>query len=132
MRLVPNQDPEDIAKKFTNYVKSLIPKNAEFTEIKHSGAYPYVAPTYLPIYNIAKKCLTVTFGKKCIFDGVGGSIGFVPIVAKELNIPCLLIGLGKPSDNIHAPNEHISVDNYLKGIKAIRELLNLIGNNNVK
>lgn len=132
MRLVPNQDPTDIAKKFSSYVKSLIPKNAEFTEIKHSGAFPYMAPTDLPIYDIAKKCLTKAFGKKCTFDGVGGSIGFVPIVTKELNVPCLLIGLGKPSDNIHAPNEHISVNNYLNGIKAIRELLDLIGKKNVK
>lgn len=130
MRLVPNQDPTDIAKKFTDYVKSLVPKNAELTEIKHSGALPYAAPTSLPIYDIAKKCLTKAFGKKCIFDGVGGSIGFVPIVAKALNVPCLLIGIGKPSDNIHAPNEHLSVKSYLLGIKAIKSLLNSIGSKN--
>lgn len=126
MRLVPNQDPEDIAKKFTKYVKSLVPKGMIIEVQNLSGTLAYKAPTSDPVFGLAKKCLTKSFGKEAIYDGVGGSIGFVPIVAKKLNVPCLLIGFGKPSDNIHAPNEHIDLNSFLNGIKAITELLNNI------
>lgn len=132
MRLVPNQDPLKIEKLFTKYVRSLTPKGVELKVKSLSGSYSYVAPINNPVFKIAKECLTKNFGKKCIFDGVGGSIGFVPIVAKELNVPCLLIGFGKPSDNIHAPNEHISLNNYLKGINAIERLLDVIGSKYAK
>jgi acetylornithine deacetylase/succinyl-diaminopimelate desuccinylase-like protein len=123
MRLVPNQNPDKIAKLFTAYVKKLVPKGLKLAFINHSGSFPYKAPTKDPVFDLAKRCLTKSFGDKAVFDGVGGSIGFVPIMATALKVPCLLIGFGLPGDNIHAPNEHIAISGYLNGINAICELL---------
>jgi acetylornithine deacetylase/succinyl-diaminopimelate desuccinylase-like protein len=34
-------------------------------------------------------------------------------------VPCVLIGFGLPDENAHAPDEHIALENYYGGIKAI-------------
>jgi acetylornithine deacetylase/succinyl-diaminopimelate desuccinylase-like protein len=33
-------------------------------------------------------------------------------------IPCVLLGFGLPDENAHAPDEHISLDNYFGGIRS--------------
>jgi acetylornithine deacetylase/succinyl-diaminopimelate desuccinylase-like protein len=33
-------------------------------------------------------------------------------------VPCVLMGFGLPDENAHAPDEHISLENYFGGIKA--------------
>jgi acetylornithine deacetylase/succinyl-diaminopimelate desuccinylase-like protein len=126
MRLVPNQDPKKIANLFKKYVKDITPKDVVLNITEHSGAYPYKAPTTDPVFDIAKESLTEVFGNKTVFNGVGGSIGFVPIVAQKLKVPCVMIGYGLPTDNIHAPNEHILLDNFLGGIRATAGLLEKI------
>jgi acetylornithine deacetylase/succinyl-diaminopimelate desuccinylase-like protein len=127
MRLVPNQNPDKIYQSFKKYVKSLTPKNVEIRIINHSNALPYKAPTASPIFGIAKKALKTAFHKEALFTGVGGSIGFVPIMAKALGVPCLMIGFGLPDDGAHAPNEHFHLDNYLNGIKAMMGFYKTLG-----
>jgi acetylornithine deacetylase/succinyl-diaminopimelate desuccinylase-like protein len=122
MRLVPDQNPEEIAKIFKSYVKKLIPADFKLRVIYHSGSLPYKAPTDNNIFNLTKECLSKAFGDQTVYDGVGGSIGFVPIVVNKLKVPCLLIGFGLPTDNVHAPNEHLPLVNYLNGIDAMFDL----------
>jgi acetylornithine deacetylase/succinyl-diaminopimelate desuccinylase-like protein len=33
-------------------------------------------------------------------------------------IPCVLLGFGLPDENAHAPDEHISLENYFGGIRS--------------
>ena len=40
-----------------------------------------------------------------------------------LGAPVLLMGFGLPGENAHAPDEWISVENYLGGIRAAATLL---------
>ena len=36
-------------------------------------------------------------------------------------VPCILLGFGLPDDNIHAPNEHIALENYFGGINTVAQ-----------
>ena len=119
MRLVPNQNPDKIFSLFSKYVKSIIPKGMKLRIIDHSNALPYKAPTDSPVFDLMKQSLKRVYGKDAVFSGVGGSIGFVPIVANALGVPCIMVGFGLPDENLHAPNEHFEVDNYIKGIKTM-------------
>ena len=51
----------------------------------------------------------------------GGSIPIVGMFKECLGIPSVLAGFGLPDDNIHAPNEKISISNYERGIDAMVE-----------
>lgn len=127
MRLVPNQDADVIYKQFTAYIKSIAPKSVKVSISKHASSLPYKAPTNHPIFDLAKASLKETFGRAAVFQGVGGSIGFVPVMAKALNVPCIMIGFGLPTDNLHSPNESIDLDNYYQGQKAMVNFYTKIG-----
>lgn len=126
MRLVQDQDPQKIFAAFSRYVTSLVPKGMKIEIKDHSSALPYKAPVEEPVFQLMKKSLKEIYKKEAVFGGVGGSIGFVPIMAKALNVPCLMIGFGLPDDNLHAPNEHFDINNYLLGIKAIARFFSLL------
>lgn len=120
MRLVPNQNPDKIFKLFKKYIKEIAPKSVKITKIKNlAGAYTYKAPTEHSVYSLAKESLKKSFGKKPLFTALGGTIGFVPVVAEAIDAPCLLIGFGLPDENLHAPNENFSIKNYYKGIETM-------------
>ena len=59
------------------------------------------------------------FGRAPVFIGTGGSIGPVATFDRVLHLPQVLIGLGLPDDNIHAPNEKFSLRQFFGGIKTI-------------
>ena len=39
-------------------------------------------------------------------------------VCGKRSLPNVTLGMGHPNSGAHAPNEHILVDNYFKGIRA--------------
>ena len=121
MRLVPNQNPEKIFNLFSSYVRKLIPKGVEVEIIDHASCLPYKAPTDHVIYSLAQKSIEKVFKNKAVYSGVGGSIGFVPIMAKALKAPVLMLGFGLSDDNLHAPNEKYSLENYYKWISVMTD-----------
>ena len=72
-----------------------------------------------PIFGKAIRGLEYGFGKKAVFIREGGSIPFVAQMDKMFKIPCVLLGFGLPDENAHAPDEHISLDNYFGGIRSV-------------
>jgi len=68
---------------------------------------------------LASDCLKTVYGRPAIFVGQGGSIGFVPAITQALEVPVVLIGFGLPDENLHAPNEHFSLENFYKGIQVM-------------
>lgn len=127
MRLVPNQDPDDIARKFSDYVKSLAPKGVTIEVHAHHGGMP--AGTDLNFYGLkaAAKAFHEVYGKEPLFTREGGSI---PIVAKFksiLDADSILMGFGLNSDSIHAPNEKFSLVDFHRGIKTSSSFFRILG-----
>ncbi len=122
LRLVPSQDPRKIYRSFVDFVQKLIPKNTVCSVSRTAVAMPYKADSAHPVYSLAKDILTDTFGHHAVFTGQGGSIGFIPAIAGYYHIPCVLIGFGLPDDNVHAPNEHFSLENFTGGIAAMTKI----------
>jgi acetylornithine deacetylase/succinyl-diaminopimelate desuccinylase-like protein len=117
-RLVPDQEPDDIARKLTAHLQRVAPPGVRVrTEMLHGGR-PYLAPTDHPVYEIAKRAFTKAFGRPTVFMREGGSIPFVRTIADATGKPCLLMGFGQPDENAHAPNEWLDLSNYHLGIKS--------------
>jgi acetylornithine deacetylase/succinyl-diaminopimelate desuccinylase-like protein len=119
MRLVPNQDWEDITELFKNHFESIAPKSVKVVVKPHHGGQGYVTPIDSVGYRAANKAYTETFGVPAIPVRSGGSIPIVALFEKELKSKTILMGFGLDSDAIHSPNEHFGVFNYLKGIETI-------------
>ncbi len=127
MRLVTDQDPEDIAHKFTSYVQSLAPESMEVDIQAMHGGFGYLTELDNPGLQAGVRALKRAFGKDVDFLREGGSIPIVKVFADIIKAPVLLMGYGLPDQNAHAPNENFSLYNFHKGIESIVYFLEEIG-----
>jgi len=67
----------------------------------------------------AMESLHDTFKKETVFVRDGGSLPIVSDFRDVLKIPSVMMGLGLPDDNAHAPNEKFHIPNLYFGIEAI-------------
>ena len=118
-RLVPKQEPAKIAKLVEKHIRKLLPKSVACKFEVLSTGKPWVAPYSNPIFQQAIHALESGFGKKAVFIREGGSIPFVTQMHDTFKVPCVLMGFGLPDENAHAPDEHIALENYFGGIKAV-------------
>jgi len=119
MRLVPDQDPKDIERKFTEYVTSLAPEGVTVTVKPFHGGLPWAADPTDPVFEAAAAALRETFGRDPVYVREGGSIPIIPLFERTFEAPVLLLGFGLPGSNLHAPNEWIDLDTYHKGIETV-------------
>jgi acetylornithine deacetylase/succinyl-diaminopimelate desuccinylase-like protein len=119
MRLVPNQDSNEISKIFQTHFESVAPKGVRVEVKPHHGGEPVVISTNSAGYQAASLAMTETFNKKPVVTRGGGSIPIVALFKKELGLDSILFGFGLDSDALHSPNEHYGLFNYYKGIETI-------------
>ncbi|MGO3708435.1 MAG: dipeptidase [Mesonia hippocampi] len=119
MRLVPNQDWEEITNLFQKHFESIAPAAVEVKVKPHHGGQGYVTPIDGIEFQAASLAYQQIFGKEPIPQRSGGSIPIVAMFEEELKSKTVLMGFGLDSDAIHSPNEHFGVWNYLKGIETI-------------
>ena len=119
MRLVPNQDWEEISQLFEKHFRAIAPKSVKVEVVAHHGGEPYVTPIDNIGYQAAHKAYATTFGVEPFPQRGGGSIPIVPLFEKVLGVKSVLMGFGLDSDAIHSPNEHFGLFNFYKGIETI-------------
>lgn len=119
MRLVPNQNWEEITELFKKHFESIAPKGVTVEVKPHHGGQAYVTPIDHVGYKAAEAAYEATFGKTPIPQRSGGSIPIVSLFERELDSKVILMGFGLASDAIHSPNEHFGVWNFMKGIETI-------------
>lgn len=119
MRLVPDQDPEEITRLFQDHFEKIAPNSVRVKVLPHHGGEPVVTPTDSFAYDSAARAYEKTFGKRPIPVRSGGSIPIIAMFEKELGLKTILMGFGLDSDAIHSPNEHYGLFNFYKGIETI-------------
>jgi acetylornithine deacetylase/succinyl-diaminopimelate desuccinylase-like protein len=127
MRLVPNQDADDILKKYTDYVKKLTPKGISINIKVHSKGPACVVNTDNPYARASVAAMHEVFGKDTVYIRSGGSIPIVTQFDKDLKIPSIMMGMGLPDDNLHAPNEKFHIPNFHRGIESIIRFFQILG-----
>ena len=71
----------------------------------------------------AAEAMRQVFGKDTVYIRSGGSIPIVAAFDEHLGIPSVMMGFGLPDDNLHAPNEKYSLDQFYKGIRTVASFL---------
>lgn len=121
-RLVPDQDPVEIARLVQDHIRSVTPKGVTVKVTTLHGGHAWRADLSGPLYDAASRALESAFGRAPVITGEGGSIPVVSDFARILHAPVLLVGFGLPGENAHAPNEWISQENFRKGMRAMAAL----------
>lgn len=118
MRLVADQDPDEIARLFEGCVQLIAPPSVTVSVKKLATAKPYLADRNHPAVVAAKRALARAFGREAVFGYEGGSIPFLATASKLFGVPCILFGFGLPDEQSHAPNERLLLENFRLGMKS--------------
>lgn len=119
MRLVPDQNPDEIARLFSEHFKRIAPKSVKVKIDFIHGGQPVVTELNSTGYRAATKAIKTTFNKEPFRVYSGGSIPVVAYFKEFLGIDSILMGFGLDNDNIHSPNEKMDLVNFYKGIETI-------------
>jgi acetylornithine deacetylase/succinyl-diaminopimelate desuccinylase-like protein len=118
MRLVPDQDPEEIYKLVRAHVLRVAPPQVKVTVRSLHGGKPAIVDIDGRELKAAATAMERAFGRKPVYIREGGSIPVVTTFKRVLGIPSVLMGLGLPDDNLHSPNEKFYLPNFYRGIQA--------------
>jgi acetylornithine deacetylase/succinyl-diaminopimelate desuccinylase-like protein len=118
MRLVPNQDPKEIAELFRAHVKRIASSHVQVSVRDLHGGKPAMVERDSSVMQAAAKALARAFDRRPVFTREGGSIPVVSTFQSVLGAPTVLMGLGLSDDNLHSPNEKLHLPNFYRGIQA--------------
>jgi acetylornithine deacetylase/succinyl-diaminopimelate desuccinylase-like protein len=122
-RLVPAQDPNEIAEKLVDYLNELTPDAYEMSAQVFHGGKAYRASPDLPAVKAASSALKHVWDEEPLFTWGGGSIPVVADFKEVLGLDTVLMGLGLEDDRLHSPNEKFDVVNFHQGIRAAAHFL---------
>jgi acetylornithine deacetylase/succinyl-diaminopimelate desuccinylase-like protein/MFS family permease len=125
MRLVENQDPDDIVEKFVAFVDSFARDTLKIETRILSSSWPAETLISGPIAQAVVDAYTATWGHAPTMARAGGSVPIIGMLQHLLDIPVVSMGLGH-GGNGHSPNEYYDLDYFAVNIDtAIRFLYNL-------
>jgi len=120
-RLVPDQDPDDIMAKLRRHLD-----RHGFSDIalrSLGGERPARTPIADPFVGVVREALRQAYGSEpVIVPTMAGTGPLHPFIA-TLGLPTADCGIGYPDARIHAPDENIRIDDFLRGAKAIAALI---------
>ena len=126
LRLVPNQDPGEVAAQVAAAVAAVCPRGVTATFQRTHSAPPCLIDSDNPFVKKAALAMASVFGGTTAYVRCGGSIPIVSLFEQHLGIPSALLGFGLPDDQIHAPNEKLCIANYLRGIASMAQYYELL------
>ena len=125
MRLVPNQEPDEIVRKFKEHLVSRGYGDAQI-EFFHSSA-PARTPIDNPYVQVAVKAVQDGFNEPPILSPSVGGGGPHYLFDRILHIPVIEIPLARADQNNHAPNESMGLEGLFCGIKMAAALIDRMG-----
>ena len=123
MRLVADQDAQESARLFSEYVHSVTPPGVTVEVTNVHGANPVLIDIDNELATAAMKAQEDVWGKAPFKIREGGSIPIVATFAQVLEVPILLMGFGLPDDRLHSPNEKFNISHFYNGIRTVVRLL---------
>ena len=126
MRLVPDQEPAEIAALFEQFVRDTLPPSVRVQMRLAGMSRAALIDRDTPPMRAAAAAYEATFGRPPVFMREGGSIPVVSDFGDQLGLPTVLMGFGLPGDRIHSPNERFYLPNFSKGIETSIRYLALL------
>jgi acetylornithine deacetylase/succinyl-diaminopimelate desuccinylase-like protein len=122
-RLVPKQNPDVIAARVRDYLNSICPDTIRLEILYDHGGEPFYADANSAFGRAAQSALKEIFSRAPVLVREGLSIPIVSLFQRILKKEVLLIGLGLPDCNAHAPNETFPLAQLENGVRLHQILL---------
>ena len=122
MRLVPDQDPQDLLPRFEAYVKKPAPGGVAVRVLDLHSARPWITDPDHPMLEAARRALKRAWPRPPVMIREGGSIPVMAVFEETHGLPSILMGFGLDDDQVHSPNEKFSLSSFHGGTKSVAYL----------
>jgi acetylornithine deacetylase/succinyl-diaminopimelate desuccinylase-like protein len=125
-RLVPDQDPGDLVPKLRAHLDA-----TGFTDVlihSYAGSMPFKAPPDSLLVRLTAESGQEVYGKPAQIAPMGG--GSTPIYAFSGplgDIPVVTAGVGYWDNRLHAPDEHVRLQDFVNGARHIARIMDQFG-----
>ena len=122
-RLVPDQDPEEIAALLRAHLDREGFGDVEFSA--EEGEHPYRGAADAPLVRAVAAVAEEAFRKPAVLIPSSGGTSPMWVVCNARRMPNVTLGMGHPGAGAHAPNEHILLENYWRALRATSRLYSI-------
>jgi acetylornithine deacetylase/succinyl-diaminopimelate desuccinylase-like protein len=118
-RLVAAQDPGRVRKAVEQFVADHTPAGIEAgIEWEGDGVAPCLVPLDTPAYQALSEAISEAFDGRPVLPTREGGSGPEAAIQDVLGAPMVFLGVGLPDDQIHAPNEKVTLSMLYRGAEA--------------
>jgi len=125
-RLVPDQDPERIARGLREHLDTHTPSGCHCEFEIHSAAPAFRVPPESAWLRAACDAMGSVYGREAVPIGCGGSIPIAAWMREILDMDTLLMGFSLEDDGMHSPNEKFELVCFERGMKSHVALLDRV------
>jgi acetylornithine deacetylase/succinyl-diaminopimelate desuccinylase-like protein len=122
-RLVADQHPDKIRAAVETFVAAHTPDGISQTiEWEGEGVSPCVVGIDTPAFAALSRAIRTAFDADVVLPVREGGSGPEAAIAQAIGAPLVFLGVGLPDDQIHAPNEKVTLSMLYKGAEAAGHL----------
>ncbi len=127
MRLVANQDPDKVIEGITSYVRQHQHPGTVAEIAVLSKSRPVLLDRHSAAMKAAEAALEEAFGRRPAMIRCGASVPVTEFFQRLFGMDAVLMGLGLPDDDTHAPNERFRLEHLWRGSQAAAALMGNFG-----
>ena len=124
-RLVPDQTPDEILSKLRAHLDAHGFEDIEI--IFHGGTRPAKTDAEHPFVQLTNETAAQVYGRDMVVSPMSGGSGPNYPFVHTLKLPVVASGVGYPGCSIHAPNEHIRIEDFINGIRHTAYIVEAFG-----
>jgi acetylornithine deacetylase/succinyl-diaminopimelate desuccinylase-like protein len=127
-RLVPDQDPEQIAAKVRRHLEAHVPAGTRLSlSVPDHGS----RAAHIPIDHFALKAadaaLQATYGVRPLVVRMGGTVPIAELFQRHLGLDTVFFSFSTADEDFHAPNEFFRVHRLHEGLEAWARYWTILG-----
>jgi acetylornithine deacetylase/succinyl-diaminopimelate desuccinylase-like protein len=126
LRLVPDQTAHVVFRRLERSVQALAPRHADVECRFVLGADPVLVNTDHVGFGYIDAAFREVEGRGVVWTRSGGSLPVLTTLARS-GTPVVLAGIGLPDDAPHAPNEKMSIDQFVNGARVFARFFEMLG-----
>jgi acetylornithine deacetylase/succinyl-diaminopimelate desuccinylase-like protein len=118
-RLVADQDPARVIEAVEQFIAAHTPDGIDaHIEWEGGGVRPCEVPLDTPAYRVLAEAISAAFDGLPVLPTREGGSGPEAGLQQAVDAPMVFLGVGLPDDQIHAPNEKVTLPMLFKGAEA--------------
>ncbi|MCW2524065.1 MAG: peptidase [Frankiales bacterium] len=122
-RLVANQDPARVRQQVDRFICDHTPDGIQASvDWEGEGVAPCVVGIDTPAFGALSRAVCAAFDAEVLLPTREGGSGPEAAIEQALKVPLVFLGVGLPDDQIHAPNEKVTLTMLYRGAEAAARL----------